>query len=165
MAANDGTVYTNFSNIEVGGPNSGGSIKVGLPVTVTDAATYTVLASNAGKLHMIPDLTASCTLTLPTAAKGLSYEFMYIGAAADAQNWVIQAAATTALAKGGVVHLDADAGSAGDEVVPVYANGSSNYILTVTTPEVGTSIKVISDGTYWYVNGTVVSATAPAFSG
>jgi len=165
MGANDGTGFTNFSNIEVGGTTSGGGIKVGLPITVTDAATYTVLAYNAGKLHMVPDLTATCTITLPAAAKGLNYEFMYIGAAADAQNWVIQAAAATGVMKGGTVHLDADAGAAGDEVVPVYSNGSTNYILTVTTPEVGTSVKVVSDGTYWYVNGTVVSATAPAFSG
>ena len=134
------------------------------PVAIADGTTYTALASNTGKVHLLPDLTASCTITLPAPADGLVYEFIGYGAAADAQNWVVDAAASGDLMKGGVVHLDSDAGSAGDEVVDVYANGSSHYILTITTPGAGTNVKFVSDGTYWYVSGTVVSATAPAFS-
>lgn len=164
MANNSGVLFTNFSNIQVGSASGGGGIKVGAPVAVTDAATYTVLAENAGKLHVMPNLTADCTITLPSAAVGLNYKFMYGGAAADAQDWIFNTAATAQLFKGGVVHLDTDAGAAGDEVVPVYADASDDDALTVLTPEAGTMIELISDGSHWYVNGVVVSAGAPSFA-
>lgn len=134
------------------------------PVAVTDATTYSVLASNSGKVHAFPDLTADCTVTLPPVENGLKFELMYVGAAADAHDWTINASATTELFKGGVVHVDTDAGAGGDEIVPVYADFSDDDTLTVTTPEAGTLITLVSDGTSWLVTGTVVSATAPAFS-
>ena len=134
------------------------------PVAVADGTTYTVLETNSGKLHIMPNLTADCTITLPSAAAGLQYEFMYNGAAADAQDWLIVTAATDELYAGGVVHIDADAGSGGDEAVPVYADFSNDDTLTVLTPEVGTVVKLISDGTSWFVNGQVVSASAPTFA-
>ena len=143
---------TNFSGLRI------------KPLVVADAATYTVETKNTGRIHVMPDLTADCTITLPAAFDGACYEFMYGGAAADAQDWVINTAATTSLFKGGVTHLDTDAGSAGDEVVPVYADQSNDDTLTVLTPEAGTIVKLVSDGTHWYVNGVVVSATAPTFA-
>lgn len=134
------------------------------PVAIADAATYTVKDSNSGILHVLPNLTADITITLPTAAEGLEYEFWYGGAAADAQDWLFTTSSDTNYFIGGVTHLDTDAGSAGDEVVPVYADGNSNSKLTVLTPEVGTVIRLRCNGTNWYVNGTVVSATAPSFA-
>lgn len=133
-------------------------------VNVTDAASYTVLAANSGKPHIMPDFTASCTLALPTAASGLEYEFYYKGVAADAQNWVINTGSDTNFFLGGLVHLDADAGDAGDEVVPIAGDGNSNSKLTVVTPNVGTRVKVICDGTNWILSGFVVSATVPSFA-
>ena len=44
--------------------NSYGGNAEGL-VKVPDAATYTVLAADSGKIHSMPDLTADCTITLP----------------------------------------------------------------------------------------------------
>jgi hypothetical protein len=164
MAANESDNFTHFSNIQVGGDNGGGGIKVGNVVNVTDAATYTVLAKNSGKLHVMPNLTADCTITLPSAERGLSYKFVYGGAAADAQDWIINTAATDELYKGGVVHLDHDAGSGGDEVVPVFADFSNDDTLTVLTPSAGTVINLVSDGTSWYLDGIVVSATAPTLA-
>lgn len=134
------------------------------PVAIADAATYTVKDSNSGILHVLPNLTADITITLPTAAEGLEYEFWYGGAAADAQDWLFTTGSDTNYFIGGVTHLDTDAGSAGDEVVPVYADGNSNSKLTVLTPEVGTVIRLHCNGTNWYVNGTAVSATAPSFA-
>lgn len=134
------------------------------PVAVTDAATYSVKDYNSGILHVVPNLTADITISLPTAADGLVYEFWYAGAAADAQDWLIDTGSDTNFFKGGLVHIDADAGSAGDEAVPVYADGNSNSKLTVLTPEVGTSVKLHCDGTNWYLNGQVVSATAPSLA-
>lgn len=164
MAANESDRFTHFSNLQVGGANSGGGIKCGAPIAVPDAATYTVLAKNSGKLHVMPNLTADCTIALPSAESGLNYVFQYGGAAADAQDWIINTAATAELYKGGVVHLDSDAGSAGDEVVPVYADFSNDDTLTVLTPEVGTRIELVSDGTSWFLNGVVVSASAPTLA-
>lgn len=163
-AVNEGTVFTHFSNLQVGGVSSGGGIKVGAPVAITDAATYTVLAANSGKLHVFPDLTADCTVTLPAAERGLNYKFIYGGVSADAQDWIVNTAAASSLFKGGLVHLDTDAGAAGDEVVAVAADFSNDDTMTILVPEVGTMIELVSDGTHWYVTGRVVSATAPTFA-
>lgn len=133
-------------------------------VAVSDAATYSVLKKNSGKLHIMPNLTADCTITLPAAENGLTYKFIYGGAAADAQDWIIVTAATTSLFKGGVVHLDHDAGSAGDELVPVFADASNDDTFTVLVPSAGTEVTLVSDGTHWYVSGFVVSATVPTFA-
>jgi hypothetical protein len=143
---------------------SGGSILGPGPVKVPDATTYTVLAANNGRTHVVPNLAASCTISLPAAAAGLDYEFVYGGVAADAQNWVLDAGSDTNFYLGGVVHLDTDANSAGDEVVPKAGDGNSNSILTVVTPDVGTRIRLQCDGTNWYLSGFVASATVPTFA-
>lgn len=144
--------------------NAAGAIvrKLGAgPVAVTDATTYAVLVADSGRLHVLPDFTATCTLSLPAAAAGLEYEFMYGGAAADAQNAVISTGADTNYFVGGVVHLDANAGSAGDEVVPLASDGNSNSKLTLVTPGLGTWVKVVCNGTTWALVGYVVSDTVP----
>jgi hypothetical protein len=128
------------------------------PVAVTDAATYAVLAADSGRVHVLPDLTATCTITLPAAAAGLNYEFWYGGAAADAQNWII--VPTAGYFIGGVVFHDQD----GDLSSSVFSDGNSNDVFTVVTPEVGTVIKVWCDGTNWYLNGSVHSATVPTLA-
>jgi len=134
------------------------------PVTVSDAATYTFLKKDTGKLHLIPDLTADCTFTLPAAEAGLIYQLAYTGAAADAQDWIIVTAATTELFKGGVVFHDEDIGGAGIEVLAVYADFSNDDTFTILTPEVGTDVYLVSDGASWIVNGTVISVTVPTFA-
>lgn len=131
-------------------------------VSVTDAATYTVLAADSGKTHILPDLTASCTLTLPAAAAGLEYNFIGKAVAADAQNWVFTSPAP--FLKGGVVWADLNAGAASDEIGAVYPNGSSHVTLTVVTPAGGTYVSLVCDGTNWIVNGNVVSDTTPSFA-
>jgi len=132
------------------------------PVVVTDAAAYSVKDYNSGIIHVVPDLTADITITLPTPKKGLVYEFMYAGAAADAQDWLITTGSDTNYYKGGVVHIDSDAGAGADETIPVMSDGNSNSKFTVLTPQGGTVVKLYCDGTIWYINGTVVSASASA---
>lgn len=134
-------------------------------VNVTDAATYAVLAADSGKIHIMPNFTASCTLTLPTAASGLEYVFIGKAVAADAQDWIIKSPSATNYFLGGVSFADTDAGAGADEIhAGVWSNGSTNDFLTVVTPGAGTRIHVICDGTNWIVNGQVFSATVPAFS-
>jgi len=132
------------------------------PVAIPDAATYTVKAYNSGIRHVLPDLTADIVISLPAAEDGLEYEFWYAGAAADAQDWLINAGSNTNFFKGGILHVDEDAGAAADEAAAVRSDGNSNSKLTVLTPDVGTWIKLHCDGTNWYVNGMVVSASASA---
>lgn len=134
-------------------------------VNVTDAATYSVLAADSGKIHIMPNFTATCTLTLPTAAAGLEYTFIGKAVAADAQDWIIKSPSATNYFIGGVSFADTDAGAGADEIhAGIWSNGSSNDFLTVVTPGAGTRIHVICDGTNWIVNGQVYSATVPAFS-
>ena len=136
----------------------------GRVVTIANATTYSVLAANSGKLHVIPDLTSSCTLSLPTASAGLEYTFIGKGVAADGQNWVINTGSDTNFFLGGVVHLDANAGTGADEIVPSAGDGNSNSKMTVVTPGVGTRVNVFCDGTNWILSGFVVSDTVPSFA-
>jgi hypothetical protein len=122
------------------------------PVAIADAATYAVLAANSGKLHAVPDVTASITVTLPAAAAGLTYEFMYSGAAADAQNHIF--VPTAGFFIGNVTFHDSQA----DATPAVFSNGSSNDVFTLVTPAAYT-LKFVSNGTNWYVTGHVQSAT------
>jgi hypothetical protein len=154
-----------MSGLHTYGPIVVGGIAISQGVVATtDATTYTVLAANSGKMHAVPDLTADCTFTLPAAADGLSYTFMYSGAAADAHAWVINTAATDELYAGGVVFLDHNIGGAGIEVLSVYADFSNDDTLTIDLPEAGTEVSIVSDGTSWLITGTVVSDTAPVFA-
>ncbi len=135
------------------------------PISVPDAATYTVDPDNAGLVHYMPNLTNDITITLPTPQTGLWFEFAYVGAAADAQDWLITTGSDTNYYKGGVIHIDSDAGSGSDEIVPVRSDGNSNSKFTVLTPDVGTWVRIESaDGTTWNINGQVVSVTVPTMA-
>jgi hypothetical protein len=150
----DPDLYTFLTNVKTNVDN----LFASAPVVVTDAASYAVLAANTGKLHVFPNVSQNTTATLPAAAAGLTYEFMYNGAAADASNHIITGA-TGAFLKGGVIFHDED----GDLNSQVFANGSSHLALTIVTP-FAYCVKFVSDGTYWYTNGWVHSATTPSIA-
>ncbi len=129
-------------------------------LTISDAATYTVKAYNAGMIHYIPDLTADCTITLPTADQGLWFEFVYAGVAADAQDWIIDTGSDTNYYIGGLLYVD-DAPAANS----VAGDGNSNSKCSVLVPEPGTRIRVeCTDGTLWCLSGVVAAASAPTFA-
>ena len=107
---------------------------------------------------------AACTFDLPAEADGIYYKFIYAGGAQDAHGIIIDSENDTNFFKGGVTHLDTDAGAGGDEVVEVYSDGNSNSIFTASTVGAGSVIEVLCDGTNWYIWGTIVGTTAPAFS-
>lgn len=129
------------------------------PVAIADAATYTVKDYNSGIPHVLPDLTADIVISLPTAASGLNYTFIYGGAAADAQDWQIDTGSNTNFYKGGLLYVD-DAPAADS----IAADGNSNSKVNVLTPEPGTQVHIWCDGTNWYIWGTVASANAPTFA-
>lgn len=127
-------------------------------VQVPDAATYTVLAANSGKMHAIPDLTADCAITLPVV-DNVEFEFMYTGAAPDAQDWNFDTGSDTNFFKGGVIYMnDTPAGDA------VYSDGDSNSKFNVLVPEVGTRVKMWCDGVNYFLTGFVSAESAPTFA-
>lgn len=131
-------------------------------VAVADADTA-ISANNSGATHIVANVSADRTFTLPTAAAGLTFEFIADISTADGHDWIISTGSNTNYFTGGVTHLDADSGTGADEIVPVFPNGSSNSKLQVNLPQGGTWIKVICNGTTWTVTGVAISATAPTF--
>lgn len=123
----------------------------GAPVELGDVTSYSVLAKNSGRIHVVPNVTSNVTLTLPTAAAGLTYRFVCNLAAAEGQNHIF---VVPSLLKGGVVFHDQD----GDVSSSVFANGSSHTTLTLVTPEVY-EILLVCNGTNWILSGWVHSAT------
>jgi len=132
-----------------------------VPVSIPDAATYTVLADNSGIMHYLPDLTADIVITLPAPKAGLWFEFAYSGIAADAQDWQFNTGSNTNYYIGGLMFCDQD----GDALAPIAGDGNSNSKLNVLTPEPGTRIRIESaNGTTWNLSGYVLSATVPSFA-
>jgi len=133
-------------------------------VSLTDTTTYTALAANTGKTHVIPELTGNLTVSLPAAAAGLEYTFIMGGVATEGQNWIFNTTSATNYYVGGLQHLDSDEPGSGSTLVPVYPDGNSNDVMTIITPQAGTRVHLVCDGTTWVVNGVVFSATAPTFA-
>jgi hypothetical protein len=133
-----------------------------MPVIISDATTYAVKDYNSGLLHVIPDVTATITITLPTPKKGLKYEFIYGGAAADAANFVISTGSNTNYFHGNVLWIDED--SATDNAAAVFSDNNSNSVLTAVVPSGGTRIEVVSNGTIWYLHGVIHAATVPTIA-
>lgn len=133
------------------------------PISIADAATYTVQKFNHGMTHFIPDLSQDIVITLPTPDAGLSYEFVYTGVAADAADWQLNTGSDTYFFRGGVLWADTDAGTGAAEVIAFNPDGNSNSKFNVITPDAGTRVRVeCADGTTWVLSGIVASATTPS---
>lgn len=124
-------------------------------VEVDDDTTYTVQAANSGKLHIIPDLSDDCVISLPAVAAGLFYTFIYSGTAEDAKDVTFDTGSDTNFFLGGVTGLDDDDG----DVLVVYPDGNSNSIMKMDTLNAGSKIELYCDGTNWIVNALIVSGT------
>jgi hypothetical protein len=122
------------------------------PIVITGVTSYAVNATDSGKVHVMAAIASDCTITLPAAAAGLYYEFWFCSTAAEAQNFII--VPTAGVFKGGLLHADV-----GGTTAAVYSDASDDDTLTIVTPAAGTVIKLISDGTDWYLCGTDSSAT------
>lgn len=133
------------------------------PQIAVPNANTTILAADSGKVHVIANVSADRTFTLPAAANGLRYRFVAEVGAADGHDWIFVAAATADLFKGGVWFLDTDAGPP-TTVANVVADQSDDDQLQVNLPQGGTWIEMVCDGTYWILSGMVASTAAPVFS-
>jgi len=135
-----------------------GAVHLGV-VAFPDATAYTNFAANSGKVHIMPNLTGDCTILVTNAVAGMSYEFVYAGGAADAQDWIITTGADANYFVGGVTQIDVE-GVGTNKVTQYYSDGDSNSQLTIYTPEAGTVVRIwCQNGTNWYVSGTVYSDT------
>lgn len=132
-------------------------------VAVADA-DYVILAANSGKPHLVANVSADRTFTLPTPADGLEFKFVAQVGAADGHDWIFTTGSNTNYFLGAITHLDTDAGAAGIEVVSVAPDGNSNSKLQINLPAGGTVVEFYCDGTLWTVAGAAVSVTAPAFA-
>ena len=137
-----------------------GGVDLSVRTTVVPAGGAAVVLPSGGGTVLIPLVTANVTCTLPaTPTAGLRYDFIFIGSAADAEDWVLTAAAFFA---GGVCWLEED--SAGVEVASIYANGTTHNTLTINNPAAGTVVTCIGTGTLWGLTAMVVAADTPAFT-
>ena len=134
-------------------------------IVVTDAASYSILAANTGRIHLIGDLSQATRLLLPAEAAGLNYEFWYFGAAAEAHDDTLDSESDTNFFIGGVAFADTDAGAGADEIhAGIYSDGNSNSMLTLLNMAAGTRFRVFCDGTNWYLTGVIYSDTVPVLA-
>ena len=116
-------------------------------------------AEDSGRTLVIPDMTANSAFNLPAEAKGLRYKIVYGGAAADAHDHTITSGADANFFIGNILFHDTDDSS----ISRVASDGDSNSILTLSNLA-GGELFLECDGTSWYINGYIVSDTAPAFT-
>ena len=126
---------------------------------VKGTATVSLTAAQSGQTIIVgplaAGLAADAVFTLPTAADGLWYRFTYVGGAADAQDIRLDTGSDTNFYIGGVQQHDIG----GDDGVAYHPNLSSNSIVNLLTPDAGTWVEVQCDGTNWFINGWLNSAT------
>jgi len=128
--------------------------------TVTSAGA-TLVASDTGKLVVVDTSGGDTTITLPAALVGLTFTFM-VWKTAAAKNLVINSPAAAAFYKGGLSWHDPDDVNA--QVSFSASDGTSEYLLDLDDPDIGTRITVVCDGTVWYISGTLVDETAPTWA-
>lgn len=143
-----------------------GSPGVVVPLASTALGSgYTLTTANSGKTHLIAATTAAnCALLLPAEADGLNYKIVYVGSAAEAQNYTIGTEAAANYFIGGLAHLYDGSSATSITIGAVFSDGNSNSLITLVTPSVGTEVNLHCDGTHWYVWGQVVSATIPTIA-
>tara|TARA_B100000902_G_scaffold119634_1_gene120050 strand:- start:1200 stop:1745 length:546 start_codon:yes stop_codon:yes gene_type:complete len=130
-------------------------------VVIADTASVSITAAtNGGRTNVMPDTSQNTTLTLPTPSAGLSFRFIYGGAAADATDHIIKTTGNTLYFKGALLHADSD----GNTNATVFSDGNSNSILTIATPNSYVIDIVGHSSTVYYISGFVSDVTAPAFS-
>ena len=129
------------------------------PVTLSDADTTLTAATHGGRVVVVPALGGNRTLTLPSPSEGVSFKFIYGGAAEEAENLIFDTGADANFFIGGVVHLDSNADN-----VSVYSDGNSNSVLTLTDFGLMEINVVAKDSTNWIIWGYTEGADAPAFT-
>ena len=131
------------------------------PVALADASSTTLTAAtNGGRLNVVADTSQNSSYVLPTPVAGLSFKFIYGGAAADATDHFFKTSGNTIFFKGALMHNDTD----GNTNAVVFSNGSSNSILSIITANAYEVTFVGTSATVYYVSGWVSDVTVPTFA-
>lgn len=113
------------------------------------SADTTLGASDSGKIILLDAVGEAITLPSPTS--GFSYKFIATATTATS-NWTIVAATN-------VIYGSAQVAGA---VVAASAENTITLVVAKFLP--GDWVSLISDGTKWYVDGSVVTATGLTFT-
>ena len=140
----------------------GGGVVLADAVVLLADANASIKAADSGKIHVIANVSADRTFTLPAGFPGANYSFRAQVGAADGHDWIFATAAATELFAGGVLMVDTDAGPA--TVAAVVADQSNDDAFQVNVPQGATRVDMAWDGTYWVVSGVVLSTAAAVFS-
>ena len=133
------------------------------PVTLADAASTTLTAAaNAGRVNMIGDASQNSTYVLPTPSAGLTFKFIYIGAATDASSHIFATAGNTIFFKGVLMHHDLNQTSQTSNVV--LPDGNSNSEITLAIPEAYEITLVGVSATVYALSGWTGGNTPVAFA-
>ena len=131
------------------------------PVALADTASIAATAAvNGGRTNVFPNTSQNTTVTLPTPSAGLTFRFIYGGAAADATDHIIKTAGNTIFFKGALTHLDTD----GDTNASVFSNGSSNSVVSLVTPQSYVIDIVGASATVYHISGFISDATVPTIA-
>tara|TARA_B100001996_G_scaffold365191_1_gene334861 strand:+ start:184 stop:735 length:552 start_codon:yes stop_codon:yes gene_type:complete len=122
------------------------------PVTLADASSTTLTAAtNGGRTNMVVDCSQNSTYVLPTPVAGLTFKFIYIGAATDTSSHIWQTAGNSIYFQGVIMHHDLNVTGQTSNVV--FPDGNSNSQMTLAIPEA------------YEVTFTGISSTVYALSG
>jgi hypothetical protein len=133
------------------------------PVTLADAASTTLTAAtNGGRTNMVVNVSQNSTYILPTPSAGLTFKFIYIGAATDASSHIFKTAGNSIFFKGALQHNDNN--QTGQTTDTVFSNGSSNSIITVAIPEAYEINLVGVSSTVYAISGFTAGDTPVTFA-
>ncbi len=131
------------------------------PVALADASSTTLTAAtNGGRLNVVADTSQNSTYVLPTPHAGLTFKFIYGGAAADATDHFFATAGNSIFFKGVLLHCDSD----GNTNAVVYSDGDSNSKIGIVTANAYEITLVGASATVYYVSGWVSYATVPTIA-
>lgn len=131
------------------------------PVTLADASSTTLTAAtNGGRTNMVVDTSQNSSYVLPTPHAGLTFKFIYIGAAADATDHFFKTAGNSIFFKGALMHCDSD----GNSNAVVFSDGNSNSIISIITANCYEINLVGVSSTVYAVSGFVSDVTVPTFT-
>jgi len=144
-----GLVQSSGSGLEISSSVDfgGSSVLSGFKSSTGTLATGSTLsASDSGKVLLLVQAAGVRTATLPAAEAGLSFRFILSTAAAG--NWSIAQAGATQDFVGSVASAD---GGAGDTAI-----ATDTVVRFVGgTAVAGDTVECVSDGTVWYIRGTM----------
>jgi len=120
------------------------------------AQSRTLTAADSG-LNLFVNLAADTTITLPAAAKGLTYKIV-VAKTGGSFDLEITSPSATNYFYGGLTHNDSNA-----DDVSVASDYNSNDFCTILVAQPGSYVELYCNGTLWYVHGNATSATAPTF--